>query len=156
MGDIGESTVQLTLHTDYTIRVLIYLATFPDRLVTVGEIAARYDISRNHLVKVVNGMAREGYIHTVRGKGGGMRLARDPKDIRLGAVVRHTESMVLLECFELERDRCPITSACVVKGVLEQAQERFLMTLDGYTLADVVKNTRRLVPLLSETPKPAP
>ena len=141
--------MQLTRHTDYSLRVLIYLGTHPGRLATVTEIADVYDISRNHLVKVVNGLAKKGYIQTFRGQHGGMRLAKAPEEISLGDLVRKTEQFLLVECFDQETDTCPITAACVIKGVLETAQERFLETLDGYSLADVLKNSPRLIPLLN-------
>lgn len=141
--------MQLTRHTDYSIRVLIYLGLNPDRLVTISEIAEAYGISRNHLVKVVHGLGKRGYVNTYRGQNGGLRLAHDPSEISLGAVVRQTEAFTLVECFDMETDTCPITPACVIKGVLAHAQESFLKVLDGYTLADVLKNERRLAPLLS-------
>jgi len=99
-------------------------------------------------VKVVHGLGKRGYIDTFRGQRGGMRLAREPDKISLGDVVRRTESFTLVECFDEEIDTCPITPVCVIKGVLVQAQERFLGVLDGYTLADVLKNGKRLEPLL--------
>ena len=141
--------MQLTLHTDYSIRVLIYLGLNPDRLVTITEISDAYAISRNHLVKVVHGLSKRGYIDTFRGQHGGMRLARDPSEISLGDVVRRTEPFHLVECFDEATDTCPITSACVIKGVLSHAQETFLKVLDGYSLADVLNNNERLSPLLS-------
>ncbi len=140
--------MQLTRHTDYSIRVLIFVGLNPDRLVTITEISDAYDISRNHLVKVVHGLSRRGYIETFRGQHGGMKLARDPAEISLGDVVRQTEPFHLVECFDEMTDTCPITAACVIKGVLIHAQETFLKVLDGYSLADVLKNNERLTPLL--------
>jgi Rrf2 family nitric oxide-sensitive transcriptional repressor len=140
--------MQLTLHTDYSIRVLIYLGLNPGRLVTISEISGAYGISRNHLVKVVHGLGKRGYIDTFRGQHGGMKLAHEPDKISLGDVVRQTENFNLVECFDEETDTCPITAACVIKGVLEHAQESFLKVLDSYSLADVLKNEKRLSPLL--------
>ncbi|MBI5137607.1 MAG: Rrf2 family transcriptional regulator [Nitrospirae bacterium] len=141
--------MQLTLHTDYSIRVLIYLGLNPERLVTISEIADAYSISRNHLVKVVHGLGKRGYVSTFRGQHGGLRLASPPAQISLGEVVRRTETFNLVECFDKETDTCPITAACIIKGVLGHAQESFLKVLDGYTLADVLKNDKRLSPLLN-------
>jgi Rrf2 family transcriptional regulator, nitric oxide-sensitive transcriptional repressor len=154
----GDDAVQITLHTDYTIRTLIYLGTQPDRLVTVAEIARAYGISRNHLVKVVHALAGAGYVETVRGKHGGVRLKADPESVCLGTLVRRGEPLRLLECFDRETDRCPITSACAVKGALWRAQEAFLEVLDGYTLADMLQDAPRLGRLLTlEAPRrPAP
>ncbi|MFQ5507727.1 MAG: Rrf2 family transcriptional regulator [Leptospirillia bacterium] len=141
--------MQLTLHTDYAIRVLIYLGTYPGRLVTIGEIADAYGISRNHLVKVVNGLAREGYLETVRGKHGGVRLKRPPDQIRMGEVVRYSEPIHLVECFDRETDTCPITTDCAVRGLLGRALDRFLEELDGHTLENLLQNAPRLIPLLN-------
>jgi Rrf2 family nitric oxide-sensitive transcriptional repressor len=153
----GGQAVQITLHTDYTIRTLIYLGTQPDRLVTIAEIAEAYGISHNHLVKVVHALAGAGYVETVRGKNGGVRLKAAPGSIRLGTLIRQREPLRLLECFDRETDHCPITSACAVKGALWRAQEAFLEVLDGYTLADMLADAPRLGRLLTlEAPGRAP
>jgi Rrf2 family nitric oxide-sensitive transcriptional repressor len=134
--------MRLTLYTDYSLRVLLYLAHRKDRLVTISELADFYKISRNHLVKVVHKLGIDGYITTIRGKKGGLRLARPPEEIVIGDVVRHTEpDFEFLECFNPERDQCVITSHCALKGVLFQAQANFLGMLDSYTLADTIKTT---------------
>jgi Rrf2 family nitric oxide-sensitive transcriptional repressor len=141
--------MQLTLYTDYSLRVLIYLGLKRDRLATVSEIAASYGISRNHLVKVVHNLSSLGYIHSTRGKGGGLSLARAPAQINLGDVVRHTEmNFDIVECFDGKNLNCPITSVCRLKNVLGEASRAFLGVLDSYTLADVLKNEQRLSAVL--------
>lgn len=132
--------MQLTLHTDYALRVLMRLAVAPERLATVEEIAGAYEISRAHLVKVVHGLARLGYVETLRGRRGGVRLARPASRIGIGRVVRDTEERFsLVECFDPEARPCRIASACHLRGALREAQEAFLAALDAYTLADLVR-----------------
>ena len=133
--------MQLTLYTDYSLRVLIYLGVNPRRMATITDIAQSYGISRNHLVKVVHNLATQGFIHTSRGRGGGIVLARPMKEINIGDVVRHTEvNFHLVECFDRERNTCPIAAACFLKGALNEAQQAFVAVLDRYTLADVLDN----------------
>lgn len=130
--------MRLTLYTDYSLRVLIYLGLHPDKLVTISELADFYRISRNHLVKVVHELGLSGYIHTARGKHGGMRLARSADKIVIGEVVRRTEpDFDLLECLNPETDQCVITNVCKLKSVLGEARDGFLAELDRYTLADL-------------------
>lgn len=137
--------MQLTLYTDYSLRVLIYLGLKDEGLATITEISDNYDISRNHLVKVVHNLSNNGFIHTVRGKGGGMRLAFSPEDINVGAVVRSTENNFnIVECFDRENSTCPITPVCVLKGALKEASRNFIAVLDRYTLADVLINRDEL------------
>jgi Rrf2 family nitric oxide-sensitive transcriptional repressor len=134
--------MRLTLYTDYSLRVLLYLAFNKDRLVTISELADFYKISRNHLVKVVHNLGLSGHILTIRGKHGGLRLARPPDEIIIGEVVRRTEpDFELLECFSPTEDHCVITHTCGLKHVLFDARNTFLGMLDQYTLADVVKAT---------------
>lgn len=134
--------MRLTLYTDYSLRVLLYLAYKPDRLVTITEISEFYQISRNHLVKVVHQLGISGYITTTRGKRGGIRLAFPAGEIVIGKVVRTTEpDFELLECFNPERDQCVITRSCILKAVLFDAQAAFMAVLDSYTLADAVKKS---------------
>ena len=112
-------------------------------------VARDYGISRNHLVKVVHNLGVLGYITTVRGRGGGLRLSRDAAEINIGEVVRDTEgSFNLVECFDKEINTCPISQMCALKGALYTAQKRFLEVLDQYSLADVVGNRRELTKLL--------
>ncbi|MDE2475147.1 MAG: Rrf2 family transcriptional regulator [Alphaproteobacteria bacterium] len=137
--------MRLTAFTDYTLRVLMYVAARPDRLTTIREMATAYGISQNHLMKVVFELGRHGVLETVRGRGGGVRLARAPQDIRLGDIVRLTEAgSALVECFGAESG-CIIAGPCRLKGVLSEALEAFLAVLDGYTLHDLVHANRGLV-----------
>ncbi|MDZ7671088.1 MAG: Rrf2 family transcriptional regulator [Gammaproteobacteria bacterium] len=141
--------MRLTRYTDYSLRVLMYLAVRPDRFGTVQAVAEAYDVSRNHLMKVVQDLNRQGYIETVRGKGGGMRLRLAPHQINLGQVVRDMESELgLVECFRAD-NRCVITPVCVLAGVLNDALTAFLDVLDGYTLADLVAEPEPLQRLLN-------
>lgn len=142
--------MRLTTFTDYTIRVLIYLALNRQRLATVGELATSYGVSRNHLTKVVHTLGQQGYIETLRGKGGGIRLALDPDRINIGVVVRQTEqNSVLVECFNPESCECKILPACRLAGILAEAREAFYQVLERYTLADLVVDTTALEQLLS-------
>ncbi len=132
--------MQLTRFTDYSFRVLIYLAREPDGLATIDEIARSYDISRNHLMKVVHRLSTAGYVETVRGKGGGMRLARPAKHISLGEVARDMEEhMHIVQCLESGFRNCTLLPSCVLKTALAEARANFLDTLDRYSLADLAK-----------------
>ena len=123
--------MRLTLYTDYSLRVLLYLAGREDAPVTITELANFYKISRNHLVKVVHNLGLKGYILTTRGRHGGLRLAHPAKEILIGDVVRSTEpDFDLLECFNPVTDKCVITSSCSLKGVLASAQACFMGELD--------------------------
>ena len=136
--------MQLTRYSDYSLRVLIYLAVRPDRLATIEEIAQAYEISKAHLMKVVHQLGRAGFLETVRGRGGGLRLARAPEDITVGDVIRYTEDkMELVECFDPETSHCRIETVCGLRGVLEEALDAFLKTLDRYTLTDLVARRRK-------------
>lgn len=142
--------MKLTTFSDYTLRVLIYLSLRDDELTTIGEIADAYGISKNHLMKVVHYLGTQEYLETVRGKGGGVRLAVDPADINIGTLLRKTEvNTALVECFDPEDSRCSIGPACALRGVLNQALQAFFSVLDRYTLADVVRNRARLSKLLN-------
>ena len=126
--------MRLTRYTDYAMRVLIHLAARPGELCSIGEISRGYGISQNHLMKVVNDLARAGFIASARGRSGGIRLGRRPEEINVGAVVRHTE-----EGFELvDCGACIIAPACRVNGMLGEALGAFMGVLDRYTLADLV------------------
>lgn len=137
--------MRLTTYTDYSLRMLIFLSLKEDRLATIGEIAAAYQISRAHLMKVAHQLGVKGFVGTVRGRQGGLRLARSPGEIVVGDVVRATEpDMALAPCFEPVCADCAILPACVLKRALAEARAVFFDVLDGYTLADL---TRPKVPL---------
>jgi Rrf2 family nitric oxide-sensitive transcriptional repressor len=140
--------MRLTSFSDYSLRVLIYLAVDPDRRATIAEIAQAFDISENHLMKVVHFLGRGGWLRNVRGKGGGMELARAPAEIRVGAVLRASETQLPAECFDRETNRCVITPACKLKHVLAEASAAFYSTLDRYTLEDIAGNRRALTRIL--------
>jgi len=135
----GERGMQLTLHTDYALRVLIYLAQKDGELATISEITDFYHISRNHLVKVVHHLAQENFIHTTRGKHGGMRLARAASLIPIGQVVRRMEpNFDIVECFNNSNQPCTVTPICALKEVLHRAISEFLALLDQFTVADAI------------------
>jgi Rrf2 family nitric oxide-sensitive transcriptional repressor len=137
--------MQLTLYTDYSLRVLIYLGVRPNHQATITEIAQSYKVSRNHLVKVVHNLGNMGYIITTRGRGGGLLLALPPEKINIGEVVRKTEpNFDLVECFNEETNSCPISPACALIRALKLARKAFLEVLEQYTLADVVANRSEL------------
>jgi Rrf2 family nitric oxide-sensitive transcriptional repressor len=135
--------MQLTFHTDYALRLLMLLAIQPDQLHTIEETALRYDISRNHLMKITQTLVQAGFIESLRGRGGGLRLARAAESINLGAIVRATEdSFALVECFDRQHNTCIIASACGLRGPLEEALQAFLAVLNRYSLGDLVKSPR--------------
>ena len=142
--------MQLTRYTDYSLRVLIYLALHDEYLVTTDEIAKDFRISRSHLVKVVRNLAATGFITSVRGRNGGMQLALPAAEIVLGDVVRASEeNLDLVECFDRERSQCRIDGACGLQRVLDDALRGFLSVLDRHTLADVTRRRSALISLLS-------
>jgi Rrf2 family nitric oxide-sensitive transcriptional repressor len=133
--------MRLTAFTDYALRTLIYLGLHPERLSTIDDICAAYDVPRNHLTKVVHLLGSSGWVQTVRGKGGGMRLAVPPDQIPLGQVVRLTESdFEMVECFNGATNRCVLSPACRLKSALKQATDAWFAVLDPLTLADVLGN----------------
>ena len=132
--------MRLTDFTDYSLRVLMFCAHNPDRSVTIAELADHHVVSKNHLMKVVNDLARHGYLQTSRGRGGGLRLLKSPADINLGEVVRHAESdFRLVECFDAAQNTCILTDHCQLKQVLGLALKSYLAELDKVTLADVTR-----------------
>jgi len=141
--------MRLTNFTDYSLRVLIYLACEPGRRATIGEIAQAFAISENHLTKVVHFLGQQGWVATVRGKGGGLALAGTPHGIVVGEVVRRTEGEPLpAECFHSGANTCAIARVCRLQGALREAAEAFHAVLDGYTLADLVHNRATLSRML--------
>ncbi|MDX8398909.1 MAG: Rrf2 family transcriptional regulator [Gallionellaceae bacterium] len=137
--------MRLTLYTDYSLRVLLYLAFKKDRMVTITELADFYKVSRNHLVKVVHNLGIQGYILTTRGKNGGLKLAKSAEEIVIGDVVRKMEpDFELLECFNEATDECVITNVCALKSVLFTARDNFLNHLYQYTIADAVKKPKKV------------
>lgn len=148
--------MHLTTFTDYTLRVLMYLALDRTRLATIPEIADAYGISRNHLMKVVHQLARAGVIESVRGKGGGLKLARAPEAIRVGEVVRATEGgAAIVECLSDDPSACRIAGACRLKHVLSEAFDALYESLDRHTLADLTVHRRSLASALAPMPKAA-
>ncbi len=135
--------MQITRHTDYALRVLMYLAVSPDR-VTLGEIAERLGVSRHHLMKVGASLGELGLVDLVRGPGGGISLAVDPDEISVGAVFRSLENCVLVECFDAEEDHCVFSGSCALTGVLNTAFEAFCRELDAKSLGDLVRQRARL------------
>jgi Rrf2 family transcriptional regulator, nitric oxide-sensitive transcriptional repressor len=140
--------MHLTRHSDYTMRLLMHLAVQPDRTATIREIAQRFRISRNHMMKVANGATQAGYITAVRGRVGGLKLATSPDEINLGDVLRNTENWTILECFQPATNKCRIVRACGLRPVLEEALEAYFAVLDRYSLADIVQHKHMLVQLL--------
>lgn len=130
--------MQLTTFTDYSLRAMMFMAQHNDRLCNVKEIAEFYDISRNHLVKVVHRLSQLGYVMTQKGKGGGIRLAAHAHGLKLGDLVAQLEpNMHLVECFGAD-NKCRITATCRLRHVLYDSQKAFLASLNAYTLADIL------------------
>ena len=141
--------MRLNLQSDYALRLLMHLAVNRNNLCTIAEVATRYKISRNHLMKVAHLLGQEGFIETLRGRSGGLRLAVEPKSIVIGDVVRRTEGdFAVVECFQADSGACLITPACRLKGVLAEAVEAFLSVLDSYSLDDLVRRNPALRDLL--------
>ena len=139
--------MNLTLHSDYSLRILLYLAEHTDRPVSTREISEAYGVSRNHLVRVVQTLQSHGFVKASTGRSGGITLARDPSGINIGEVVRKTEpNFRIVECFDVQANTCRILPVCTLRGVLVKALESFFQVLDGYTLADLVrmKGSQRL------------
>ncbi len=136
--------MQLTTHTDYGLRTLLVLALSAPEKVTISEVCATFQISDNHLAKVIQHLARLGYVETIRGKAGGVRLAGAPENINLGRAVRELEKdLGVVPCLRAGSDECFITPVCSLKPILRDATECFLQHLDGFTLADVLQGAGR-------------
>lgn len=134
--------MRLTEHTDYALRVLIYLGAHYGRLATTSEVAVLHGISHHHLVKIVNELGHAGFVETVRGRSGGIRLARAPDDITVGDVVRRTErDFHLVACLDGRARACPLASTCMLKGALYRAAACFLESLDGIRLSSLIVPT---------------
>lgn len=132
--------MRLTAYTDYTLRTLMHLGLHRDTLVTIQDIANIHGISKNHLMKVVHQLGLTGMVETVRGRNGGLRLNKEPADINIGTVVRHTETdFFMAECFSPENTACSYASGCGLKGVLHAATTAYLDVLDGVTLEGLIQ-----------------
>ena len=130
--------MHITRYTDYSLRVLIYLALNKERLSTINEIAQSYDISKNHLMKIVQQLNVKGHLLAIRGKNGGIRINRAPSEINIGTLVREIEDKSkLVECFG-DNNQCVITPSCQLKNIFSEAQECFFKCLDNYTLQDLL------------------
>ncbi|AHV97377.1 RrF2 family transcriptional regulator [Paenibacillus sabinae] len=144
--------MRLTMYTDFSLRILLYLGTKErSERSTIQEISDAYNISKNHLVKVAHELGKAGYIETVRGRGGGIRLAHAPEAINIGEVIRRMEDdFHLVECFNPAGNQCPITPVCGLKGVLGRALNAYLQVLDEYTLEDLLVNKNGLKMILQQ------
>lgn len=141
--------MKLTSFTDFSLRVLIYLAAQPRQRATIAEIARSFDVSVNHLTKVVHFLGKNGWLANVRGKGGGLELAMPPEMVGVGRVIRQTEGAAMpAECFSVDGGHCSIAPVCRLSGVLGEAVKAFYAVLDKYTLADLVHNREALAGIL--------
>lgn len=147
--------MRLTLHTDYALRMLMLLALEPGELHTIASVATRYRISRNHLMKVAQTLIQAGFVESVRGRHGGLKLGMDPAQIKIGAVVRATEDgFALVDCFDRRRCTCVVMPACGLRKPLDEAVNAFLGVLDRTSLADVAQapgRASRIRRLLNES-----
>lgn len=142
--------MHLTNFSDYSIRVMIYLGLQKSKLATISDIAKAYEISENHLTKVVHQLAQRGYIETVRGKGGGLRLVRKPDTVNIGEMIRYSEgNTALLPCMDNE-ESCCIRPNCKLMGILREAQVALFTVLDKYTLADLLQQEAPLTQILMQ------
>lgn len=145
--------MRLTLYTDYSLRVLLYLgAKNPEDLSTIKAISDAYGISKNHLMKVTHELGKMGYIETIRGRGGGIRLALQPEEINIGKLVRQTEEdFYLVDCFNPESVGCVISPVCNLKGALNKALHAYIAVLDEYHLSDFLTSKDKLAALLFDS-----
>lgn len=153
MGESGE-IMRLTMYTDFSLRVLIYLgAKEHGELSRVQEISDTYGISKNHLTKVVHELGKMGLIETIRGRGGGIRMKVEPENINVGELVRMTEDdFHLVECFKSGSNNCVLSPVCRLKGALHEALNAYLTVLDSYTVADFIVNKDELASILFDRP----
>jgi Rrf2 family transcriptional regulator, nitric oxide-sensitive transcriptional repressor len=148
--------MRLTTFTDYSLRVLIFVASAPEGRATIAEVARAFDISENHLVKVVHLLGREGFLENTRGRGGGLRLAQPAGSINVGRVVRAAEGTdIPAECFEEGESHCAIVRVCKLQGVFAKALAAFYEVLDGYSLDDLVARRGPLFAILHRQPQAA-
>ncbi|PLX39184.1 MAG: Rrf2 family transcriptional regulator [Hyphomicrobiales bacterium] len=141
--------MRLTHHSNYAMRLLMYCALMDKPVCRIADVAEAYGISENHLTKIAQKLAQIGVIETVRGRNGGVYLAKTPEEINVGEIIRVTEeNLVLVECFADDSNTCPLTAACRFKRILHQGLTAFLSVLDGYTLADLVAAPDQLKPLM--------
>ena len=149
--------MHLTVRSNHAMRLMMYCAMKRGRIAPVSEIARACNMSEAHLAKIANRLASSGFVETVRGRGGGVRLTKAPGDIRIGAVVRTTEmSACLIECLNMETNTCPLVAACKFRGVVQRALGAFLNVLDECTLADLVDDgddLRALMGIDAEPPR---
>jgi Rrf2 family nitric oxide-sensitive transcriptional repressor len=149
--------MHLTRFTDYSLRVLLYLACRPHETVSVEQISRAYGISRHHLVKIIQLLTELELVEGLRGRGGGIRLATAAREINIGRLVRRTEPHFnLVECFDPQTNTCPIAPACGLQKAFFQARQAFLSVLDGYTLEHFLKQRSDLAVLLKESFDPVP
>lgn len=142
--------MRLTHHSNYAMRLLMYCALMDKPVCRIADVAEAFGISENHLTKIAQRLSQIGVIETVRGRNGGVYLAKAPEDINIGEIIRVTEeNLILVECFAEETNTCPLTSACRFKRILQQGLMAFLAVLDGYTLADLVVAPDQLKPLMN-------
>lgn len=142
--------MNLTKFSDYSLRLLLYLALHEGRTVSIAEVSRAYGVSPHILVKAAQLLVAEGLVSTVRGRRGGLRLNKAPSEINIGSLIRKTEpTWDLVECFDSASNTCPIEPACGLKGALKRAQRAFLGSLDEYTLADFLPRAPSLIRLLN-------
>lgn len=146
--------MKLTQHSDLGLRLLMYLALQKGELATIQEMSDRFGVSKNHMVKISHQLTKSGLIESIRGRTGGVRLARAPEDIKVGDAVRATEdNFDLVECFDATKNHCVLSGACVLGGVLDQALTAFFEVLAKVSLADLTKNRKELEMSLLPWPK---
>jgi Rrf2 family transcriptional regulator, nitric oxide-sensitive transcriptional repressor len=142
--------MRLTTYTDYSLRILIYLGTQPEQLTSIKKISDTFNISNNHLSKIIFELGKLGLVRTSRGRNGGIQLAKDPNDINLGYVIRQTEeNLDIVECFDEKNNTCKISSSCRLKHIFKEALEAYFRVLNSYTLADVIINAKILKAVLN-------